>query len=120
MILNRVRSSSDKTVCIWSRSAGSFSFVQQLQGHDGCVAALSWTHDSSILASGGSDLSVRLWRCDSWECIRTLRGHMDAVTSIAWSPTAMLLASGSRDRSIRIHNAGSSKQLQLIKMSADN
>ena len=115
-------SSSDKTVCIWSRAGGNFSFLQQLHGHEGCVAALSWSnYYSGVLASGSVDLSIRLWAADeSWKCIRILKGHTDAITSIAWSPTLPLLASGSRDRSIRVHNAGSAQQLQLIKMSADN
>ena len=120
LFLNSFCSSSDKSVCIWSRSGGNFAFQKQLQGHEGCVSALSWTKDSDVLASGSADLSVRLWSAGSWECIRTLKGHMDAVTSVAWAPNLMLLASGSRDRSIRIHNTSSSQQLQLIKMSPDH
>ncbi|KAI0832422.1 WD40 repeat-like protein [Trametes gibbosa] len=34
----------------------------EITGHTGCVNALSWAKDGSILLSGGDDTTVRLWR----------------------------------------------------------
>ncbi|KAI0638189.1 WD40 repeat-like protein [Trametes polyzona] len=34
-------------------------------GHTGCVNALSWARDGSVLISAGDDTTVRLWRLDN-------------------------------------------------------
>ena len=55
-----------------------------------------------MIASGGDDLTVRLWDMQTGMLLNTLVGHSRTIWSIAFSPIAPLLASGSEDETIRL------------------
>ena len=50
--------------------------------------------DNSLLASGASDGTVKLWDVVNQTNVATLEGHVPWVTSLAFSPNGMLLAAG--------------------------
>ncbi|MBD2081161.1 AAA-like domain-containing protein [Leptolyngbya sp. FACHB-17] len=90
-------SSLDGSVKLWQADTGKFltSFV----GHDGEVRAIAFS--SSILATGGLDRTIKLWKLDG-TLIKTLLGHQDQIYSLAFSPDGTLLASASLDKTIKI------------------
>lgn len=49
----------EQTVCLWDSSTGSGSL---LRGHRGAVIAVAWSPSTPLLASGGYDGRVRLWK----------------------------------------------------------
>src|SRR5437879_3406705 len=57
-----------------------------LAGHTGRVRAVAWGQlgDRPVLASGGSDGTVRLWDPERGEELRTLPGHTNSVFAVAW------------------------------------
>ena len=61
--------------------------------------------DDTLLASGSSDGTVKLWDVETQTNIATLEGHTAAVFSVAFSPNRMLLASGSFDGTVKLWDA---------------
>lgn len=71
-------------------------------GHAGAVNAIAFSPDGSMLASGGQDRTLKLWRMPGCVLDRTLSRTVWSVGCIAFSPDGTLLASGSYDDSISI------------------
>ncbi|MBZ0305416.1 MAG: WD40 repeat domain-containing protein [Anaerolineae bacterium] len=72
-----------------------------LTGHNGWVNDIAWRPDSTQLASGGEDGSVRLWEIASSATLHLMNGHQGSVVSVAWRPDGAVVASGSLDDTIR-------------------
>ncbi|CAF3632235.1 unnamed protein product [Rotaria socialis] len=85
------------------------STVNHLRGHTQEVCGLKWSHDKSILASGGNDNNLFLWsKSQSTQPLHSFNDHIAAVKAIAWSPHQHgLLASGggAADRHIRFRSS---------------
>jgi serine/threonine protein kinase len=70
-------------------------------GHNGPVLCVAFTADGSLLFSGGSDGSIRVWRAEDGEELRCLEGHQGAVRALAVSPDGQVVYSGGMDGTIR-------------------
>lgn len=51
-------------------------------GHTHFVTGLAWDPAEKFLATQSMDKTLKLWRCDNWECERTIEGHFSSVGSI--------------------------------------
>jgi WD40 repeat protein len=71
-----------------------------------CTLALTFSGDSTLLATSGMDHVVRLWEVSSGHLRATLIGHQAPVMSVAFSPNGLMLASGSQDGEVKIWQAG--------------
>jgi COMPASS component SWD3 len=49
---------------IWFWDVKTKTVLQQLEGHQGVVLGVDTHPNASIIASGGADRTVRLWKCD--------------------------------------------------------
>jgi len=75
------------------------------QAHSRSVNCVSYAPRSNLLASGGDDCMIRLWRVTKRATKRylcELRGHVGGVNGLAWSPDEAYLASAGADGTIRI------------------
>jgi len=70
--------------------------------HGADVAALAISPDGALLASGGDDDLVRLWRTADLRPAGRLEGHIGKVGALAFSPDGGLLASGADDATVRL------------------
>lgn len=57
--------------------------ISRLRGHEGPVTALSFMkNNNSILFSGSTDRTIRVWNTDTNSCIRILHGQENTISSI--------------------------------------
>ncbi|KAJ4319208.1 hypothetical protein N0V84_006490 [Fusarium piperis] len=82
-----------------------------LEGHKGAVTAVSFSTDSSLLASASLDATVRIWRVETGECIREFQRHKHPVRDVKFSPDSTLIASKC-DETIRIWKSDTGVQLE--------
>ncbi|KAJ5377108.1 Vegetative incompatibility protein HET-E-1 [Penicillium cosmopolitanum] len=84
----------------WDAHTGAC--LQTLEGHDGYVCSVVFSHDSSHVASGSLDKTIKIWDAHTGACLQTLEGHDDRVTSVVFSPDSSRVTSGSYDKTIKI------------------
>ncbi|EUC35743.1 hypothetical protein COCCADRAFT_34740 [Bipolaris zeicola 26-R-13] len=89
--------------------------VQTLEGHEGPVSSVAFSHDSSRVISGSYDSTVRVWDASSGASLLTLKGHTTLVTSVAFSHDSSRVASGSFDTTIRIWDSNSGICLPTLR-----
>ncbi|HVK14082.1 MAG TPA: serine/threonine-protein kinase [Gemmataceae bacterium] len=77
------------------------SGLATLDGHDGPVLCVAFAGDGSLLASGGNDGTVRMWRASDGTELAVLRGHDGPVRAVAVSPDRRFAYSGGSDGALR-------------------
>lgn len=120
-----VSSSFDGTIKIWNPEqeqlshtlvgpSGWLSPAQAWLSRDVEVYSLAISSDGEILASGGTEDVIKIWRWRDRQLQQTLKGHSDTVQAVAIAPDGKTLASGSRDHTIRIWDLTTGKTLQTL------
>lgn len=84
------------------------------KGHELAVLTVALSPDSSYIATGSKDKSIKLWELNTGREVRSFLGHTMSVTCVTYSSDGKFLISGSNDRSIRVWDVKSSKMLFLI------
>ncbi|MFN3422682.1 MAG: protein kinase domain-containing protein, partial [Armatimonadota bacterium] len=73
-----------------------------LSGHTDTVSAVTFSPNSSVLASSSFDRTVRLWDLKSAKQLRVLKGHDDSVLAVVFSEDGKQVGSASADRTVRL------------------
>lgn len=81
------------------------------------TSPLAFSHDSTQLASGSNDSSIRVWNVNTGECMRILNGHLEFISWVAFShdSTMILSISAPRDTILRIWHTNSSECVQVLE-----
>jgi WD40 repeat protein/uncharacterized caspase-like protein len=70
-----------------------------IKGHGRGVSKVAFSRDGKLLASGGTDNTIKIWDVATRTELRTLTGHTSGIESIDFTPDGRLLASASDDGS---------------------
>ncbi|CUA71927.1 putative WD repeat-containing protein C25H1,08c [Schizosaccharomyces pombe 972h-] [Rhizoctonia solani] len=103
---------------IWDLHTGEI--VARLSGHEDSVAAVGFSADGEMVATGGMDGHVRLWKrvarsngWKNWEFLTDVQGP-DEVVWLKWHPTGNVLAAGSTDSTVWIWNFPSGTPMLIL------
>src|SRR5262249_20182088 len=89
------------------RKHPTWDVERQLTEHRGRINALAAHPGEAVLATAGTDRTVRLWDVATGRSRRPLTGHSDEVFAVAFSPDGKWLASAGGDRTVRFWDAAS-------------
>lgn len=104
-----VSGGEDDTAYLWRADDGQL--IAKLSGHEDSVTAVGFSFDGELVATGGMDGRVRLWRrvkgraggpnaeYATWEFLTNLDGP-DEVTWLSWHPKGLVLAAGSNSGAV--------------------
>ena len=73
----------------------------KLGGHDGAVQCCALSADGKLLASGGADATVRVYRAEDGLQLAAYSGHNKGVRTVAFSPSGDALYSGGEGGTLR-------------------
>jgi len=73
----------------------------------------AFSADGRVLASAGSDWTIRTWNAATGEQLRVLNVHGNTVRQIAFQPRGEVLASAGNDMTVRLWNAGTGEALAV-------
>ncbi|KAH7297874.1 hypothetical protein KP509_25G016700 [Ceratopteris richardii] len=88
------------------------SLVQRLrvdtvmEGHEGCVNAITWNTEGSMLLSGSDDTRVNLWDYSSRKLLHSIdSGHLANIFCVKFIPETCddVVVSGAGDSEVRVH-----------------
>lgn len=79
--------------------------------HPGGVMGLAFSPDGKLLASGGADNRVRVWKPDSVEPVKEMNGHTATVTDVAFNADSTRIASGSNDKTVQMWDVASGERI---------
>ena len=87
----------------------------RLTGHKDFVHSVAFRADGRLLASCGSDRTVRVWDVAAAKCVAVLNGHTDEVFSAVFHPDGTRLASGGRDRAVWLWDLATGQEVARLE-----
>ena len=88
----------------------------QLSGHQGEVFSCKFHPDGEVLASGGHDRQLFLWKTfGDCENLAALAGHKGAVLDVCFSAKGDKVFTASADKTVNVWDTGSCTRIKRLK-----
>lgn len=114
-----VSGSVDGFVEVWDHQAATLRKDLQYQEegnfmmHEKAVIGVAFSKESELLATGGQDGQLKVWRISTGQCVRRYeRAHGEGITYITWSKDSSQILTASFDHTARAHGLKSGKTLK--------
>ncbi|XP_040836734.1 chromatin assembly factor 1 subunit B [Ochotona curzoniae] len=130
----------DTAVRIWKVEKGPdgkavVEFLSNLVRHTKAVNVVRFSPTGDVLASGGDDAVILLWKVndnkepeqitfqdddeaqlnkENWTVVKTLRGHLEDVYDICWATDGNLMASASVDNTAIIWDVNKGQKMSIF------
>ncbi|XP_005375795.1 PREDICTED: chromatin assembly factor 1 subunit B [Chinchilla lanigera] len=130
----------DTAVRIWKVEKGPdgkaiVEFLSNLARHTKAVNVVRFSPTGEILASGGDDAVILLWKVndnkepeqvtfqdedeaqlnkENWTVVKTLRGHLEDVYDISWATDGNLMVSASVDNTAIIWDVSKGQKISIF------
>jgi WD40 repeat protein len=108
----------DGTVRVWQVSAPPLPSIQPVwrsrphgKPNGKPIECIAFSHDGTLLASGGWDNQVRIWNTCNDKPLHVCPGHSDVVRGLAFSRDGKVLASCSDDRTVGLWDVATGETL---------
>jgi WD40 repeat protein len=104
-------SSADSMIRIFSKNSGKLTGrIKQPCG----VSYMDLSPDNKLIATGGFDSKIRIYRVEDGSLLHTLSGHKGSVWTVAFSADGKRVASSGDDAVIRIWDVEKGVELQKL------
>jgi WD40 repeat protein len=94
-------------------------FVDSLRGHERTVLNISFSRDSSKVATACEDGKIRIFSAPEWKLLQTLTGHHGPVHWAEFSPDGKWLVSAGEDKTARVWSVEDGRLQQTLEDSKD-
>ncbi|MDX2213316.1 MAG: WD40 repeat domain-containing serine/threonine-protein kinase [Oculatellaceae cyanobacterium bins.114] len=96
--------------------------VQTLTGHTGAVTAIALNSEGTLLISGSSDKTIKLWTIPQGELLHTIpgrslwsnAGHRDRISALIFALDGQTFISGSDDGTIKIWDVATRRLIATL------
>ncbi|XP_010453127.1 PREDICTED: WD and tetratricopeptide repeats protein 1 [Camelina sativa] len=95
----------DQRMQLHSSLVRRLSQEEEMEGHQGCVNALAWNSNGSLLISGSDDLRINIWNYSSRKLLHSIdTGHTANIFCTKFVPETSdeLVVSGAGDAEVRL------------------
>lgn len=96
-ILKDLKIETTGQIVLWNPATGQQ--IAAIKGHGKGVNDVVFSRDAKLIASSGTDNTIKIWDVGTQRELRTLSGHIATIESMDFSPDGKLLASASDDGS---------------------
>ena len=86
--------------------------LKKYEGHSDRVHSVVFSADGTIIVTGSSDNTVRIWNVETEKELKKYEGHSDPVNSVALSADGKKIISGSWDKTVRFWDVEIGKDLK--------
>lgn len=107
----------ENEIFLWEVATGKE--LRAFSGHEKLILSLAFNKDGTLLASGGSDKTIRVWRVDTGKQIACLNGHTSAVCAVEFDADGVTLRSGCRDHIFKTWSALDGKEISSVQCQGD-
>jgi WD40 repeat protein/uncharacterized caspase-like protein len=99
-------------LALWNPATGQQLGI--IKGHGKAITNVAFSRDAKLVASAGTDNTIKIWDVASQRELKTLTGHTAGVESMDFSPDGKLLASASDDGSTFLWDANTGEHLLTL------